>query len=188
MYKEYLAEFWYSTKTLENSKVFFSTPTGGIYGKVGVNTFKNAIGAYYLPHSSEYVAPPSIDIVRLWFETIRYGEVVPAKRTFKKSLFHPRRAKSRIINHDILTRKGPITLKVYREDNTSEIVHEFKASDLHLGEWREVLTTCPNKKGKMWTSIYKQIQERMDYLCKTEAELGIDLDKPLSEQDPLDRL
>ncbi|GJV26486.1 hypothetical protein Tco_1379181 [Tanacetum coccineum] len=62
MYKEYLAEFWYSAKTLENSKVFFSTPTGGIYGKVGVNTFRNAIGAHYLPHSSEYVAPPFIDI------------------------------------------------------------------------------------------------------------------------------
>ncbi|GJS60426.1 hypothetical protein Tco_0655210 [Tanacetum coccineum] len=64
MYKEYLAEFWYSAKTLENSKVFFSTPTGGIYGKVGVNTFWKSIGAHYLPHSSEYVAPPFIDIVR----------------------------------------------------------------------------------------------------------------------------
>nr|GEX72219.1 hypothetical protein [Tanacetum cinerariifolium] len=99
-----------------------------------------------------------------------------------------RRAKSRITNYDILTRKGPITLKVYKEDDTSEIIHEFKASDLHLGEWREVVTACPNKKGKRWTSIYKQIQERMNYLRTTEAELGIDLDRPLSKQDSLDRL
>nr|GEV27207.1 putative reverse transcriptase domain-containing protein [Tanacetum cinerariifolium] len=98
------------------------------------------------------------------------------------------RAKSRITNCDILTRKGPITLKVNREDDTSEIIPEFKASDLHLGEWREVVTALPNKKGKWWTSIYKQIQERMDYLRTTEAELGINLDKPLSDQDPLDRL
>ncbi|GJX99671.1 hypothetical protein Tco_0356690 [Tanacetum coccineum] len=77
-----------------------------------------------------------------------------------------RRAKSRITNYDILTRKGPITLKVYREDDTREINPEFKASDLHLGEWREFVKACPNKK----------------------AELGIDLDRPLSEQDPLDRL
>nr|GEY61097.1 hypothetical protein [Tanacetum cinerariifolium] len=76
MYKEYLAEFWYSTKALKNSKVSFSMPTGGIYGEVGVNTFRNAIGAHYLPHSSEYVAPPSIDIVRPWFETTGYGETV----------------------------------------------------------------------------------------------------------------
>ncbi|GJR73514.1 hypothetical protein Tco_0085879 [Tanacetum coccineum] len=84
--------------------------------------------------------------------------------------------------------KGPITLKVYREDDTSEIIYEFKASDLHLGEWREVVKARPNKKGKGWVSIYKQIQERMDYLRTTEAELGIDLDRPLSKQDHLDRL
>ncbi|GKC75306.1 hypothetical protein Tco_1126080 [Tanacetum coccineum] len=90
MYKEYLAEFWYLAKTLENSKVFFSTLTGGIFGEVGVNTFRNYIGSHYLPHSSEYVAPPSIDIVRPWFETIGYGEVVPAKGTLKKSLLPPR--------------------------------------------------------------------------------------------------
>ncbi|GJQ91736.1 hypothetical protein Tco_0002875 [Tanacetum coccineum] len=90
MYKEYLTEFWYTTTTLENSKVFFSTPTGGIYGKVRVNTFRNAIGAHYLPYSSKYVAPSSIDIVRPWFEMIRYGEAVHAKGTLKKSLLPPR--------------------------------------------------------------------------------------------------
>nr|GEW75112.1 hypothetical protein [Tanacetum cinerariifolium] len=47
---------------------------------------------------------------------------------------------------------------------------------------------CPNKKRKGWTSIYKQIRERIDYLCTTEVELKIDLDRPLSDQDPLDRL
>ncbi|GKA65036.1 hypothetical protein Tco_0764743, partial [Tanacetum coccineum] len=99
-----------------------------------------------------------------------------------------RRVKSKIINCDILARKGPITLKVYREYDTSEIIHEFKASDLHLGQWREVITACPNKKGKGWTSIYKQIKERIGYLRTTKAELGINLDRPLSEQDPLDRL
>nr|GEV58022.1 hypothetical protein [Tanacetum cinerariifolium] len=62
MYKEHLAKFWYSAKTLDNSKVSFSVPTGGIYGEVGVNTFRNAIGAHYLPYSREYVAPPSINI------------------------------------------------------------------------------------------------------------------------------
>ncbi|GKB42229.1 hypothetical protein Tco_0887171 [Tanacetum coccineum] len=90
MYKEYLAEFWYSAKALENSKVSFSIPTGGIYGEVGVNTFRNVIGAHYLPRSSEYIAPPSIDIVRKWFESIGYGEIVSVKGTLKKSLLPPR--------------------------------------------------------------------------------------------------
>ncbi|GJX44318.1 hypothetical protein Tco_0260994 [Tanacetum coccineum] len=72
-----------------------------------------------------------------------------------------RRAQSRITNCDVLTRKGPITLKVYREDGTNEVIPNFKASDLHLGEWREVVKA---------------------------SELGIDLDKPLGEQNPLERL
>ncbi|GJY26208.1 hypothetical protein Tco_0400934 [Tanacetum coccineum] len=93
-----------------------------------------------------------------------------------------------LLGIEVVNKKGPITLKVYRENDTSEIIPEFKANDLHLGEWREVVTACPNKKCKGWTSIYKQIKERMDYLRTTEAELGIDLDRPLSEQDPLDRL
>ncbi|GJT15209.1 hypothetical protein Tco_0873915 [Tanacetum coccineum] len=76
MYKEYLAEFWYSTTALENSKVSFSIPTGGISGEVGVNTFRNAINAHSLPHSIKYVTPPSIDVVRKWFPTIGYGEEI----------------------------------------------------------------------------------------------------------------
>ncbi|GJV28411.1 hypothetical protein Tco_1384859 [Tanacetum coccineum] len=89
MYKEYLAEFWYSAKALKNSKVSFSIPTGGIFREVGVNTFRNAIGAHYISHSSEYVAPPSIDVVRQWFPTIGYAEEVSAKETLRKSLLPP---------------------------------------------------------------------------------------------------
>ncbi|GJX82281.1 hypothetical protein Tco_0331762, partial [Tanacetum coccineum] len=61
-----------------------------------------------------------------------------------------------LLGSEVVNKKGPITLKVYREDDSSEIVPEFKANDLHL--------------------------------YTTKAELGIDLDRPLSEQDPLDRL
>ncbi|GJS88344.1 hypothetical protein Tco_0770980 [Tanacetum coccineum] len=79
MFKEYLAEFWYSTTALENSKVSFLIPIGCIFGEVGVNTFRNAIGAHYLAHAGEYVAPPSIDVVRQWFPIIGYGEEISAK-------------------------------------------------------------------------------------------------------------
>ncbi|GJU11786.1 hypothetical protein Tco_1134182 [Tanacetum coccineum] len=74
--------------------------------------------------------------------------------------------------------EGP-TFKVYREDDTYEVIPNFKVSDLHLGEWREVMKACPNRKGKGWQTIYDQIQTRMDYLHTTEAELGINLDIPL---------
>ncbi|GKC78045.1 hypothetical protein Tco_1128819 [Tanacetum coccineum] len=82
----------------------------------------------------------------------------------------------KITNCDVLTRKGPITQKVYREDGTSEVIINFKACDLHLGEWRKVVKACLNKKGKGWSTIYEQIQTRIDYLHHTEEELGIDLE------------
>ncbi|GKB51927.1 hypothetical protein Tco_0902680 [Tanacetum coccineum] len=99
-----------------------------------------------------------------------------------------RRAISKITKCDVLTKKGPITLKVYREDGTSEIIPNFKASDLHLGKWREVMKACPNRTRKGYETIYKQIGARMDYIHTTEAELGINLDTPLSKQDPLNKL
>ncbi|GJU54815.1 hypothetical protein Tco_1228529 [Tanacetum coccineum] len=99
-----------------------------------------------------------------------------------------RRAESRITNCVVLIRNGPITFKVYREDGTYEVIPNFKVNDLHLGEWREVMKACPDRKGKGWKTIYDQIQTRMYYLHTTKAELDINLDIPLSMQDPLDKL
>ncbi|GJV99066.1 hypothetical protein Tco_1554318 [Tanacetum coccineum] len=64
-----------------------------------------------------------------------------------------RRAASRITNCDVLTKKGPITLKVYKEDGISKIIPNFKASDLHLGEWKEVMEACPKRTRKGWEII-----------------------------------
>ncbi|GJZ92673.1 hypothetical protein Tco_0664738 [Tanacetum coccineum] len=89
-YKEYLSEFWYRTKTLEGSKVWVSTPMGGVRGDIGFTTFRNALRAQYLPHSSMYVHPPSITTVRPWFATIGYRREIGAKETVKKSCLPPR--------------------------------------------------------------------------------------------------
>ncbi|GJS94802.1 hypothetical protein Tco_0801770 [Tanacetum coccineum] len=115
-----------------------------------------------------------------------YNDKLQYEKYYDKML--KRRSISKITNYDVLTRKGPITLKVYREDGTSEIIPNFKASDLHLGEWREVMKACPNRIGKGWETIYKQIGTRIDYIHTTEAELGINLDIPLSKQYPLEKL
>ncbi|GJU16058.1 hypothetical protein Tco_1144024 [Tanacetum coccineum] len=130
---------------------------------------------------AELVDLLSLDVVKKY-----YNDKLQYDKYCDKML--NRRAVSRITNCDVLTRKGSITLKVYREDGTSEIIPNFKASDLHLGEWREVMKACPNRTGKGWETIYKQICTRMVYIHTTEAELGINLDIPLSKQDPLDKL
>nr|GEY07848.1 hypothetical protein [Tanacetum cinerariifolium] len=66
------------------------------------------------------------------------------------------------------------------EDGTYKVIPNFKVSDLHLGEWREVMKACPDRKGKGWQTIYDQIQTRMDYLHTTKVKLGINLDIPLN--------
>ncbi|GJT61692.1 retrovirus-related pol polyprotein from transposon TNT 1-94 [Tanacetum coccineum] len=62
-YKEYLCEFWYTAKILDDSKIWVSTPTGGIRGDI---------------------------VVRPWFATIRYSGEIMAKGTLKKSFLPPR--------------------------------------------------------------------------------------------------
>nr|GEV73861.1 retrovirus-related Pol polyprotein from transposon TNT 1-94 [Tanacetum cinerariifolium] len=99
-----------------------------------------------------------------------------------------RRKSSKITNCDVLTQKGPISLKVYREDETTEVISNFKLSDLHLTEWREVVQACPDRKEKGWKTIYELIKIRMEYLDETKKELKIDFNIPLKEQDPLKEL
>ncbi|GJV11385.1 hypothetical protein Tco_1352926 [Tanacetum coccineum] len=99
-----------------------------------------------------------------------------------------RRKSSKITNCEILTRRGPITLKVHREDGTTEVISNFKTSDLNLDEWKEVKQACPNQEGKMWKTIYKQINPKMDFLHQAEDKLKIDFNNPLKEQYLLDEL
>ncbi|GKE20361.1 hypothetical protein Tco_1431873 [Tanacetum coccineum] len=81
-YVEYLAEFWYTAKALENSRIWVLTPTGGIIGEIGITTFRNAIRAHY---SDTYVDSPSLALVRPWFAEIGYNGEIKVKGTLKNS-------------------------------------------------------------------------------------------------------
>ncbi|GJS77713.1 hypothetical protein Tco_0727594 [Tanacetum coccineum] len=58
--------------------------------ELGITTFRNALRAHYLPHSSMYVPPPSIIVVRPWFATIGYIREIGEKGTLKKIFLPPR--------------------------------------------------------------------------------------------------
>ncbi|GKE37161.1 hypothetical protein Tco_1460566 [Tanacetum coccineum] len=75
-----------------------------------------------------------------------------------------------------------------KKDGTIEVIANFKISDLHLAEWREVVQACPARKEKGWKTIYGLIKTRMEYLNQTKRELKIDFNKLLKEQDPLNEL
>ncbi|GKC61926.1 hypothetical protein Tco_1089524 [Tanacetum coccineum] len=64
------------------------------------------------------------------------------------------RRKGEIRKEELFDLLGPEVVNKYyndklQEDDTSETIPEFKASDLHLGEWREVVTTFLNKKDRL---------------------------------------
>ncbi|GJS77440.1 ribonuclease H-like domain-containing protein [Tanacetum coccineum] len=137
-------------------------------------------------HESDVRKEELVDLLGLEVVNKYYNDKLQYDKYCDKML--NRKAESRITNCDVLAKKGPITLKVYREDGTSEIILNFKASDLYLGEWREVVKACPNRTRKGWKTIYEQIRLRMDYIHTIKAKLGINLDIPLSKQDSLDKL
>nr|GFD17631.1 hypothetical protein [Tanacetum cinerariifolium] len=94
----------------------------------------------------------------------------------------------KITNCKVLTKKGPITLKIYREDGYDEVILNLKVIDLHSEEWKEVIQACPDKSEKGWKTIYDLVNTRLDQLTQTEQDLKIDLNKPFKEQDPLNEL
>ncbi|GJT21921.1 retrovirus-related pol polyprotein from transposon TNT 1-94 [Tanacetum coccineum] len=70
-----------------------------------------------------------------------------------------RKKNPKITNCEVLTKKGPITLKIYREDGSEEVISNLKV-----------------------------MKTREDQLTQTEQELKIGLNQPFKEQDPLDEL
>ncbi|GJR85311.1 hypothetical protein Tco_0209322 [Tanacetum coccineum] len=82
-----------------------------------------------------------------------------------------RRALGKLTNYDVLSKgKGPITLKVYRDDGSNKTIPNFKASDLHLSEWREVMQYFRS------TKKYKSSVQYKDHLTGTmlnEPSLGM---------------
>ncbi|GKE32349.1 hypothetical protein Tco_1451671 [Tanacetum coccineum] len=66
------------------------------------------------------------------------GKYVVTRYYTKKLLFDKyydkilkRKKTPNITNYEVLTKKGPITLKIYREDGSDEVVSNLKVSDLH---------------------------------------------------------
>ncbi|GJY45366.1 hypothetical protein Tco_0434429 [Tanacetum coccineum] len=51
-----------------------------------------------------------------------------------------------------------------------EIIQNFKDSDLHLGEWKEVMDAYPERTRAGWTTIFTQMRPRLDVIHQPKAE------------------
>nr|GEX19091.1 hypothetical protein [Tanacetum cinerariifolium] len=76
-----------------------------------------------------------------------------------------RKKSPKITNCEVLTKKGPITLKIYREDGSDEVILNLKVSNLHLAELREVIQACLDKSEKGQKTIYDMVKTRFDQLA-----------------------
>nr|GFA14415.1 hypothetical protein [Tanacetum cinerariifolium] len=79
-----------------------------------------------------------------------------------------RKKSPKITNCEVLTKKGPITLKIYREDGSDEVILNLKVSNLHLAELREVIQACLDKSEKGQKTIYDMVKTIFDQLAQTE--------------------
>ncbi|GJT08891.1 hypothetical protein Tco_0843353 [Tanacetum coccineum] len=78
-----------------------------------------------------------VDLLGTNIVTQYYNKKLLFDKYYDKML--KRKKSPKITICEVLTKKGPITLKIYREDGSKEVISNLKVSDLHLAEWREVI-------------------------------------------------
>ncbi|GJX22233.1 hypothetical protein Tco_0226678 [Tanacetum coccineum] len=144
-----------STKTNSNDE------TTHVPGSIVESSKKKELKKFDFVTEGEIRKEELIDLLGLEVVNKYYNDMLQYEKYCDKML--NKRAASRITNCDVLTRKGPITLKVYKEDGTSEIIPNFKASDLHLGEWREVMEACPKRIGNDGKQDFATIKDFRDF-------------------------
>ncbi|GKA45618.1 hypothetical protein Tco_0738414 [Tanacetum coccineum] len=83
-YKEYLCEFWYTAKTLDDSKIWVSTPTSGIRGDIG---YSGEIGAKGTLKKNCLPPRVNVDYAKLIWEDILHKL---NKKTREKVVPYPR--------------------------------------------------------------------------------------------------
>nr|GEU96340.1 reverse transcriptase domain-containing protein [Tanacetum cinerariifolium] len=151
-YKEYLSEFWYTTKVLQDSKIWVSTPTGEVRGEICITTFRNALRAQYLSHSSMYLPLPSTTTVRPWFATIGYNGEIEAKGTLKKSCLPPR---CRLLTSQIIQCLGGKTGGLDQISNKDATILYCLANGVQLDYakiiWEDIIHKL-NKKTRVMSS------------------------------------
>ncbi|GKA56935.1 hypothetical protein Tco_0756007 [Tanacetum coccineum] len=87
---------------------------------------------------------------------------------------------------DIISRKGPVCVTIYRASLMVIKAHApLKLSDFNYFEWLEIQKCVSTKKSKQAQVILENIEVRINELRRIEQTLGIIPGVPLSELDPM---
>ncbi|GJZ01011.1 hypothetical protein Tco_0518972 [Tanacetum coccineum] len=108
-----------------------------------------------------------VDLLGIDVVTNVYKDKIKYDKYYDKML--NQRVQSRITNYDVLTKKGSITLKVYRDDGTDEVIPDFKASDLHLNPL-DKLNDLARKKRKHDNDIHDYFRSTKRYKSSVQYE------------------
>ncbi|GJW17952.1 hypothetical protein Tco_0025388 [Tanacetum coccineum] len=116
MYKEYLAEFWYLATALENYKVSFSIPTGGILGEwfpmIGYGeevSAKETLRKSLLPPMWSLANGINIDYANIFWEDI----ILKLKKKQRKKVVPYTRFISLLIMHKMMEGYGDDEITLY---------------------------------------------------------------------------
>ncbi|GJZ66577.1 hypothetical protein Tco_0623273 [Tanacetum coccineum] len=190
MYKEYLAEFWYSAKTLENSKVSFSVPTSGIYGEVGGTKPRAKPG--HKKHSTSS-KQPSVSSQEATKGVTSEARVNPRLNSVMSAfnLNEPMYLVSFIIHSESASGDDALAVSTAKADPRKSALSDFTKPNMLVKDWKLFLTQPTTRKGA--SSIARQVEEdeasrtiKLEDLSKLVSSVQPsfkDLDSP--EDDPL---
>nr|GEU54960.1 hypothetical protein [Tanacetum cinerariifolium] len=153
------------TKTLNKFATVVETASGATTENVSSARLATASPAQGEKNTKDAETNPKVELVDL------LGINVVTRYYNKKLLFDKycdkmlkRKNSPKITNYKVLIKKGPITLKIYREDGSKEVILNLNVSDVHLAKWREVIQACPNKSEKGWKTICDIVKTILDQL------------------------
>ncbi|GKE73177.1 hypothetical protein Tco_1535218 [Tanacetum coccineum] len=93
---------------------------------------EESLKAEFAKQEVEKVKNKLVDLMGIDVVTLYYNKKLMYDKYSDKML--KRRKSSKITNCDVLIKKGPITMKIYKEDGTNEVISNFKVNDLHLAK------------------------------------------------------
>nr|GEU29682.1 hypothetical protein [Tanacetum cinerariifolium] len=102
-----------------------------------------------------------VDGLVVTFEILETLEESSKPKPIKKFTYIISSGEHQMTKEEIKNQKGIEELskaKALRDDDTTEAICNFKVSNFHVGEWKNVLDACPKRTRAKWNDIFTQMR------------------------------